>query len=106
MSSVLESQPLRCSFSTRQLSSHTSQPSASRAFVPDRRSATPCLSLGVAEALSHGSAGAPVDLRLFGKPEAFERRRMGVALARGDTSDPGAGEAIRRVADAALGLAL
>jgi phosphoribosylglycinamide formyltransferase 2 len=33
---------------------------------------------GVAEALS-----APgVDLRLFGKPEAYERRRMGVALAR------------------------
>lgn len=33
---------------------------------------------GVAEAL--GVPGA--DLRLFGKPEAFERRRMGVALAR------------------------
>jgi phosphoribosylglycinamide formyltransferase 2 len=33
---------------------------------------------GVAEALS----GPGVDLRLFGKPEAFERRRMGVALAR------------------------
>jgi phosphoribosylglycinamide formyltransferase 2 len=24
------------------------------------------------------------DLRLFGKPESFARRRMGVALARGD----------------------
>lgn len=34
---------------------------------------------GVAEALSVPSA----DLRLFGKPEAFERRRMGVAVARG-----------------------
>ncbi len=34
---------------------------------------------GVAEALSVPTA----DLRLFGKPEAFERRRMGVALARG-----------------------
>ncbi len=33
---------------------------------------------GVAEALS----GPDIDLRLFGKPEAFERRRMGVALAR------------------------
>jgi len=33
---------------------------------------------GVAEALSVPG----VDLRLFGKPEAFERRRMGVALAR------------------------
>ncbi|WP_298123431.1 formate-dependent phosphoribosylglycinamide formyltransferase [Brevundimonas sp.] len=38
---------------------------------------------GVAEALSVPTA----DLRLFGKPEAFERRRMGVALARGDTTD-------------------
>ncbi|NBB53297.1 formate-dependent phosphoribosylglycinamide formyltransferase [Rhizobium sp. CRIBSB] len=38
---------------------------------------------GVAEALSVPTA----DLRLFGKPEAFERRRMGVATARGDTVD-------------------
>ena len=38
---------------------------------------------GVAEALSVPTA----DLRLFGKPEAFERRRMGVALARGETTD-------------------
>lgn len=38
---------------------------------------------GVAEALSVPSA----DLRLFGKPESFERRRMGVALARGDNVD-------------------
>jgi phosphoribosylglycinamide formyltransferase 2 len=36
---------------------------------------------GVAEALSVPTA----ELRLFGKPEAFERRRMGVALARGAT---------------------
>jgi phosphoribosylglycinamide formyltransferase 2 len=38
---------------------------------------------GVAEALSIPGA----DLRLFGKPEAFERRRMGVALARGADVD-------------------
>ena len=36
---------------------------------------------GVAEALSVPTA----DLRLFGKPESFERRRMGVATARGAT---------------------
>jgi len=35
---------------------------------------------GVAEALAIPNT----DLRLFGKPEAFERRRMGVALAFGD----------------------
>jgi phosphoribosylglycinamide formyltransferase 2 len=34
---------------------------------------------GVAEALTVEGA----DIRLFGKPESFERRRMGVALARG-----------------------
>ncbi len=36
---------------------------------------------GVAEALTVPTA----DLRLFGKPESYERRRMGVATARGDT---------------------
>jgi phosphoribosylglycinamide formyltransferase 2 len=35
---------------------------------------------GVAEALAVPTA----ELRLFGKPESYERRRMGVALARGD----------------------
>ena len=38
---------------------------------------------GVAEALAVPGA----DLRLFGKPEAFERRRMGVALARAETAE-------------------
>ncbi len=39
---------------------------------------------GVADALAVPGA----DLRLFGKPEAFERRRMGVAIARGaDTEE-------------------
>jgi len=38
---------------------------------------------GVAEALRVPAA----DLRLFGKPEAFARRRMGVALARGENID-------------------
>ncbi len=38
---------------------------------------------GVAEALSVPGS----DLRLFGKPESFVKRRMGVALARGATTD-------------------
>jgi phosphoribosylglycinamide formyltransferase 2 len=38
---------------------------------------------GVEQALAVPTA----ELRLFGKPEAFERRRMGVALARGATTD-------------------
>ncbi|MBT9472263.1 MAG: formate-dependent phosphoribosylglycinamide formyltransferase [Pseudomonadota bacterium] len=48
---------------------------------------------GVAEALSVPGA----DLRLFGKPQAFERRRMGVALARGADTD----QARERAHDAA-----
>ncbi len=37
---------------------------------------------GVAEALGEGTKGAPVDLRLFAKPNTLKNRRMGVALAR------------------------
>ena len=40
------------------------------------------------------------DLRLFGKPESFERRRMGVALARAadtDTARARAAEAAAKV---------
>ncbi|MDB5420762.1 MAG: phosphoribosylglycinamide formyltransferase, partial [Brevundimonas sp.] len=48
---------------------------------------------GVAEALSVPTA----DLRLFGKPESFEHRRMGVATARGATTD----EARQRATEAA-----
>jgi phosphoribosylglycinamide formyltransferase 2 len=51
---------------------------------------------GVAEALSVPGA----DLRLFGKPESFERRRMGVALARAadiGTARSRANEAAARV---------
>lgn len=47
---------------------------------------------GVAEALAVPGS----DLRLFGKPEAFERRRMGVALARAQDTDEA-----RRLAKAA-----
>ena len=38
---------------------------------------------GVAQALTVPGT----DIRLFGKPEAFVRRRMGVALARGSDTD-------------------
>jgi phosphoribosylglycinamide formyltransferase 2 len=48
---------------------------------------------GVAEALTVPTA----DLRLFGKPESFERRRMGVATARGETVE----QARERARDAA-----
>ena len=41
---------------------------------------------GVAEAL----AIPETELRLFGKPESFKKRRMGVALARGADTDEAA----------------
>ena len=37
------------------------------------------------EGLEQALADPHTDLRLFGKPESFVRRRMGVALAWGDT---------------------
>jgi phosphoribosylglycinamide formyltransferase 2 len=42
---------------------------------------------GVAEALALGAPGNPVDLRLFAKPNTLPNRRMGVALARADTTE-------------------
>ena len=40
---------------------------------------------GIAEALARGSRGKPVDLRIFAKPNSLKNRRMGVALARGES---------------------
>ncbi|MBA2466871.1 MAG: formate-dependent phosphoribosylglycinamide formyltransferase [Sphingomonas sp.] len=40
---------------------------------------------GVGDALALGRPGAPVDVRLFGKPATLVKRRMGVALARGSS---------------------
>jgi phosphoribosylglycinamide formyltransferase 2 len=49
------------------------------------------------EGLEDALAVPTAELRLFGKPESFERRRMGVALARGATTD----EARERAREAA-----
>lgn len=49
---------------------------------------------GVAEALAQPG----VDLRLFGKPEAFERRRMGVALATGESVEEARDRAVAAAA--------
>jgi phosphoribosylglycinamide formyltransferase 2 len=40
---------------------------------------------GFAEALALGAPGNPVDLRIFAKPKTLKNRRMGIALARGET---------------------
>jgi phosphoribosylglycinamide formyltransferase 2 len=63
-----------------------SAPSASAVILADRE----CSSFeysGVADALALGTAGSPVELRLFAKPVTLKNRRMGVALAQGETVD-------------------
>ena len=52
---------------------------------------------GVADALGVGAPGRPVDLRIFAKPKTLINRRMGVALARGQTVE----EAVDRARAAA-----
>ena len=42
---------------------------------------------GLGEALALGQPGAPVDVRIFGKPTTLTNRRMGVALAQAATID-------------------
>ncbi|WP_239016781.1 formate-dependent phosphoribosylglycinamide formyltransferase [Sphingomonas ginkgonis] len=56
-------------------------PAASAVVLADRESVSFGFE-GVAEALSLGSAAAPVDVRLFAKPRTLKNRRMAVALAR------------------------
>jgi phosphoribosylglycinamide formyltransferase 2 len=52
---------------------------------------------GIADALAVGAPRKPVDLRIFAKPKTLKNRRMGVALARGETTD----EAVERAKAAA-----
>ncbi len=63
-----------------------SGPSASAVILADRESQSFGFD-GVAEALALGAPGAPVDVRLFAKPNCLNRRRIGVALARGASVD-------------------
>jgi len=52
---------------------------------------------GLSEALALGAPLAPVDLRIFAKPNTLKNRRMGVALARSDTVE----DAVARAKSAA-----
>jgi len=58
------------------------RPGASAVILADRESDRFSFD-GVADALSRGGPSAPVDLRLFCKPNTLKNRRMGVALAGG-----------------------
>ena len=75
-------------------------PSASAVILADRESSNFAFD-GVAQALAIGERGAPVEVRIFGKPSTLKNRRMAVALARGDSVDEAKARAIeasRRVA--------
>ena len=61
-------------------------PSASAVILASQESESFCYE-GLAEALAFGSEGKPVDLRIFAKPKTLKNRRMGVALARGQSVD-------------------
>jgi len=52
---------------------------------------------GIPDALALGAPRNPVDLRIFAKPSTLKNRRMGVALARGESTD----DAIERASAAA-----
>jgi phosphoribosylglycinamide formyltransferase 2 len=71
-------------------------PSASAVILADRESDSFAFE-GIAEALARGAPGRPVDLRIFAKPSTLVNRRMGIALARGGSTD----EAVDRAKAAA-----
>jgi phosphoribosylglycinamide formyltransferase 2 len=71
-------------------------PSASAVILADRESDSFAFE-GVAEALARGAPGRPVDLRIFAKPSTLVNRRMGIALARGGSTE----EAVDRAKAAA-----
>jgi phosphoribosylglycinamide formyltransferase 2 len=60
-------------------------PASASAVILASQESTAFTFPGLDRALAHGEPGAPVEVRLFGKPLAHRGRRMGVALA-GDSS--------------------
>jgi phosphoribosylglycinamide formyltransferase 2 len=71
-------------------------PSASAVILADRE-CDDFTYAGLGEALALGAPRRPVDLRLFAKPVTLKNRRMGIALARGESAD----EAVDRARAAA-----
>jgi phosphoribosylglycinamide formyltransferase 2 len=71
-------------------------PSASAVILAEEESESFSFE-GIREALAVGAPGRPVDLRIFAKPSTLKNRRMGVALARGESAE----EAVERAKAAA-----
>jgi phosphoribosylglycinamide formyltransferase 2 len=76
-------------------------PSASAVILADRTSGHFRFK-GVEQALALGTLETPVDVRLFGKPEALPGRRMGITLARGS----GIEEAVEMASAAAAAVSI
>ena len=74
-------------------------PSASAVILADRESENFSFE-GIADALALGAPRNPVDLRIYAKPSTLKNRRMGVALARGESAE----EAVDRARAAAARL--
>ena len=58
---------------------------------------------GLADALALGRPGVPVEVRVFGKPSTLKNRRMGVALARGETVEQAKSLAVAAASRIAIG---
>jgi phosphoribosylglycinamide formyltransferase 2 len=72
-------------------------PSASAVILADRESESFRFE-GIADALALSQARAPVDVRIFGKPNTLKNRRMGVALARAETVEEAKDKALQAAA--------
>jgi phosphoribosylglycinamide formyltransferase 2 len=69
-------------------------PSASAVILADRES-TNFQFEGLADALALGQPGAPVEVRIFGKPNTLKNRRMGVALALAESAEEARARAVQ-----------
>lgn len=74
-------------------------PSASAVVLPEGKSDRPSYS-----GLENALVEPDVQIRLFGKPEIAGRRRMGVALAKGDTIEDARAKALRSATAVKVGL--
>lgn len=72
-------------------------PSASAVILADRESQDFGFE-GIDDALALAAPNAPVDIRLFGKPNTLRNRRMGVALAMAGSADEARTRAVKAAA--------
>ena len=79
--------PARDPRASRSRRSSSIGPSASAVILGDRESDRFLVTTESPKRLRSARRGTPVDLRIFAKPRTLKNRRMGVALARGETAE-------------------